>query len=149
MSDQWTRDLAQKLRDRRQRQSIRDASFLEKQKLKRRLGPPLWAEVKASVSTRCTELNMEMGEPVLTFNPSPSHQISVDAQTGDLMQGGSLGHLAANFDVETGKARYDSGNYQGSFELTIDNNGNAQFYSGMIPATPDSMAREMVGSLFQ
>ena len=147
MSDDWTKKLAQKLKDRRQRQSIRDVKFVEKQNLKRQLGPRLWEAVKAAVKQRCDDLNIEMQEQVLSFNPVPSHQISVDAQTDALMQGGELRHLQAEFNVETGHVDYDSSNYKGSFELSIGDDGNAQFYSGMIPATPDSIAREMIGSL--
>jgi len=149
MSDQWTQNLAQKLRDRKQRDAIQDTKFVEKQNLKRKFGPPLWGEVKVAVQKYCNDLNQEMGEPVLSFKPVVSTSIVVTTQTAPLMQGGELRTLNATFDADTGRISYDSGNYQGVFDLSIDENGKGQFCSGMVPSAPDSIAREMIGSLMQ
>jgi hypothetical protein len=140
----WSRDMAAKLRKRSEQQSIQDAKFVEARKMKREVGPHLWDAVKSDLRAEGKALNMELGKELIIEGSGNS--------SGEFVVGANLESGAREarifFSVETGQLTYTAGSGKHvKFELSVGQDGEMAFYSGMIPYSTGSIAKQILESL--
>lgn len=131
----WADAAAAKLRDKEEGQRIKDAKFVEEQRIKKARGTPLWHEVRKLVKQNCEDINRNMGRVVLTFEVVPNSEISIRADIG-----GKHEWVKASFDENQGLLEWNSDN---KWFVSVTENGGIGFYWGMVPTTPDSIARQL------
>ena len=150
MPEGWSQEAARKLKQRTERITESQAVLLEKRKLIEEQGPALWRLVREKVKQMCADLNAEYGEQVVTFGIGQSSQISIlfrhigvsrqlkaecDISTApDALQ---WYYLAEEMDGDPRRQTY-------AFHVA---EGKTIFQSGLVPSTPDSIARQMMDGL--
>jgi|SRR5271157_521144 len=141
---EWSQKMAEKLRKRSEHQSVQDAKFVELQRMKREVGPQLWNSVKSDLRAEGKALNMELGKELIIEGNSPANNEFVVVANHE-----SGAHEARIiFSVETGRLTYTAGpGKNDTFELSVGQMGPMAFYSGMIPHTTGSIARQILESL--
>jgi hypothetical protein len=144
---EWSERIAGKIDNKAEKKATVNAKVIEKQEIIAQQGPALWDQVRAAVKKNCEDLNRDVKEQVTAVEVTPQSEIRVRANSG-----ASTFWFQANFDLENGlvwnsNTRMASG---GHYRLDIDpNDGKAHFYeNSWIPSSPDSIARTMIGSLF-
>jgi hypothetical protein len=138
----WADYAVSRLRKQQQDRRIKDEKFLEKQRLKRAHGIPLWGQVREILKKNCAAFNTKMGEELLVLETTQEMELSVRSHVG-----GDLRRLRALFNSETGTVSWECGESNGTWELAVSDDGTAQFQSAMIPTTSDSMAKQMLDAL--
>ena len=137
----WSRHMAEKLKKRSESQDIRDAKFLETQKMKKELGPRIWAAVKSDISAQGIALNTEMSQEIITTDKSSSSNELI--LVASLDSGVRRSHI--RFEVESGKSTYKTEKgFSDNFELYLGSDGKMAFYSGMIPYSTGSIAKQIL-----
>ena len=140
MSD-WSDRALRRVQERSKTKQIRDAVWLEEQRVKKAQGVPLWHEVRAIVKRHVSEFNEKAKKELLFFEVTQDTEIRVQSQIEDHRR-----FLLASFDEETGKLNYECGGKRGKWELDIDD-GKVGFKWSMVPTTPDSIASQMLDAL--
>ncbi|MGH2506770.1 MAG: hypothetical protein ACRDHZ_05070 [Ktedonobacteraceae bacterium] len=140
----WADDALGKLKKQQGDQRVKDAKFLEKQRLKKAHGGRLWEEVRRAVKENCNHLNTKAEKEILVFEVTQNTILRVRAS---LDSNSRL--LAAAFDEETGLLSWESNAANGQWELAVtDDDGGVGFCRGMrIPSTPASIAKQMLDAL--
>jgi len=141
MSD-WADKALKRLSDHRINQRNQDEVFLEKQRIKRTQGFPLWLEVRKSVKANCSDFNLKAGTQMLTFEVTPDSELTVRASID-----GSTHSLYANFKDSTGELSFFCGATSGHWLLEATSDGTAQFIGSSHPSTPEQIAEQMLTSL--
>lgn len=141
----WADAAASKLKAQRQNQTLKDAAFVEKQRIKKARGPALWQEVRKAVKENCEALNLQMGRTVLTFDVVPNTGLSVRADLG-----GTHRWLKAAFDDEQGTLEYNTETHSDKWELMVTDDGGVAFAWGIAIQTPPAkIATQMLNSLLE
>ncbi len=144
MSD-WSEKMASKLKKKSERQNTSDAKFVELQRIKREIGPKLMAAVKSDLASEVKALNVEMGQEIVTLEITPASEISIRANLESGVQ-----FLRAEFEAESGHLtwRRRDGSKE-TFEVYASPEAKASFYSGMVPYSSGSIARQMLETLLE
>jgi hypothetical protein len=142
MSD-WSDRALGKLQERSKNKQIQDEVWLEKQRVKKAQGIPIWHEIRAIVKKHVSDFNATVKMEQLFFEVTQNNEIRVRSEIEDHRQ-----FLQASFDENTGKLTYECGaKKRGSrWDLSIVD-GKVGFYWGMVPKTPDSIAEQMLDAL--
>ena len=141
----WADYALGKLQQQRENQRLKDQKFVEKQKLKKARGIPLWQQTREAVKNNCEALNTKSGENLLAFEVTNNMELSVRSLAGQEVR-----ELHANFDGDLGKLIWTSGAKTGSWELAVsEESGDVYFQQSwaLPPATPAKMAKEMLDAL--
>jgi hypothetical protein len=138
----WSDDAIRKLQNTGERQQEKDALFLERQRLKKSHGFPLWREVRKAVQTECVEFNKKAHGQSLTFEVTVEREISVVANLD-----GEHRQLNAHFAEDTGVVSWMSGFGSGEWQLGITPNGDVQFFLGKTPTTSEAIKNQMLQAL--
>jgi len=142
----WARDMAEKLKRINQSQELRDAKFLELQRVKRELGPKIWSALKSDISAESISLNREIGREIITTDKNSSADEVILVGNID----GRIRRSYVQFEVESGKLTYKTERgFSDNFELYVGPDGKIEFYSGMIPYRTVSIARQILEKLLE
>lgn len=143
MDEKWIRDTAEQVRRRIEAKKVKDAKFVETQRLKQELGPGAWADLKDAVRDACAAINKEMGAEVIKYSEVDGGHIVVQG-VGD----GMYRRMTMKFSAEKAQLTYESdqGNPMGKFDVAIDGNAKARFGSCDYPdgRSVDEVTREIV-----
>jgi hypothetical protein len=139
----WADNVAARLKQRKQNQELKNAKFVEQQRIKRTKGEPLWQQVRDDVCQKCDALNKKIGEDTLRFEEGREFTFSVWSKVE-----GKSRHLSAKYDSETCTLWWGCEGTSDSLEVLVLDDGGACFGSGMeIPSTPSSIAQQMLNAL--
>ena len=142
MSD-WALKAVKRLKSQQQDQRIQDEVFLEKQRIKRVYGLPLWLKVRENVRLNCSDFNREAGKEIMMFdNSAPSTELTVRATIN-----GKHRSTHASFDESLGELSCCSGSNIGHWSLRATEDGQAQFFGSRGSSTPDLIAEQIMGPL--
>jgi hypothetical protein len=140
---EWSQKMANKLRKREESQQTSDAKFVEMQKMKREIGPRLWQAVRSDVLAEGKALNLECGKEVVTMEVTPASELILRAKVED-----STRRLHVNFDSESAEITWRSpSGTEEKFEFYIGEDHKPAFYSGMVPSSTGSIARQILETL--
>jgi hypothetical protein len=145
MSD-WSREMAEKLKNRLRSQQVRDEKFVELQRMKREIGPKLWDAVKSDVRSEASALNLDLGQEVIREEKTAWDEMILLA---DLNDGVRRSHV--KFESEPGllTSQTDNGSTD-AFELALDSrNGRLAFHASMFPQTTGSIAKQILDRLLE
>ena len=145
----WSRDMAEKLRKRSEHQNIQDAKFVEQQRIKREVGPRLWDAVKSDIRAEGKALNAELGKELITEGPGSSPNelalfADLDPEPRDARVVFSPAEGKLTYIVRGPKSKNAPSDI---FEVSIGRDGKPAFYSGMIPYSTGSIAKQILESL--
>jgi len=140
----WSQGMADKLRKRSNYQADQDTKIVETQTMRREFGPHLWNAVKSDLRAEGRALNAEMGRELITEGPSPSSDefvVVANHESGPR-------EARMNFSTETGKLTYTAGPGKNEFfEVHKGQDGKTAFYSGMVPYSTGSIAKQILESV--
>ncbi|MGB7282541.1 MAG: hypothetical protein WBE13_09795 [Candidatus Acidiferrum sp.] len=140
---EWSQKMANKLRKREESQQVSDAKFVEMQKMKREIGPRLWQAVKSDVLAEGKALNLEYGKEVVTIETTPANELILRAKVED-----SSRRLHVGFDSESAQITWNGpSGMDEKFEFAIGTDHKPAFYSGMVPYSTGSIARQILETL--
>ena len=138
----WADRALKRLSDHRTNQRNRDEVFLEKQRIKKVQGFPLWLEVRKHVEANCSDFNLKVGTQMLVFEVTPNSELTVRASID-----GSTQSLHANFNDSTGELAFFCRANSGHWLLEATSDGKAQFIGSSHPSSPEQIAEQMLTSL--
>ena len=138
----WADRALKRLNDHRINQRNQDEVFLEKQRIKRAQGFPLWLEVRKYVEANCSDFNLKAGTQMLVFEVTPNSELTVRASID-----GSTRSLHANFNDSTGELAFFCRANSGHWLLEATTDGKAQFIGSSRPSSPEQIAEQMLTSL--
>jgi hypothetical protein len=151
----WADDMAERITALKEDQQIKDANFVEKQRIKRMKGEPLWREVRNHVTQNCGALNAKLAQQVLTVEVGPgdlgprrlrdSTEIHVRADIGDARR-----FLHVTFDTKTCTlAWHCEEGKSGQWEIVVNDDGSATFaaWGAGVLSDPSTIASEMLTAL--
>lgn len=137
---EFSERMAKKLRERAESDKLRDAKFVETQRMKREIGPPLWAAVRSDLLVEVQALNREMGKEVVVLEVTPSSEISLRADLN-----GERRLFRAQFNPELGRLTWASKNGSTeTHEVYVEAGQRPAFYGGTVPYTTGTIARQML-----
>jgi len=146
----WGKEAANRLRAQNDSQANENAAQLQREKLRQEQGPRLWNEVRDHVKAKCSSLNREFGENVLTFLVVQNAQLAVLFKSAS----GKVHELKATFEPSsapnalhwktTGHRMNET--QTGACELFIKNDV-VSFLTGAHPYTTESIAEKMLDDL--
>jgi hypothetical protein len=140
----WSREMAAKLRKKREYQAVQEAKFVEMQKMRQELGPHLWDAVKNDLRAEGKALNVELARELISERPGISNNEFV--LIANLESGSCEAHIL--FSIEDGKLTYTAGlGKNDTFELSRGEDGKMMFYSNTISCGTGSIARQILESL--
>jgi gas vesicle protein len=145
MSD-WSDRALERTEKRQETQQIRDQVWLEKQRLIKSNGAPLWHEVKAIIKKHISDFNEKSKMERLFFDVTQNAELRVRSEIEDHRQ-----YLQAFFDEGTGRLKYECGaRRRNGWELRIVD-GKVGFYQGVgeVPISPESIAEQMLDALIE
>lgn len=140
MSD-WADDAIRKLNQKREDKRIADEVFVERQRVKRVHGVPLWDGVKAKILANVLELKERSGGDILVIHVNRPYEISIC----NIADGNQTLHVT--FAPDMGKLSWICGEKSGGWEVNVTADGGAQFRRGLVSTTPDSMSRQMLNAV--
>lgn len=150
----WADDIAERIKARKEDQQIKDANFVEKQRIKGLKGEALWRDVRNHVTQNCDALNAKLAQQVLTVEVGPgdlsprrlrdSTEIHVRAEID-----GGRRFLHVTFDTKTCMlAWHCEDGKSGQWEIVVNDDGSATFaWSAEVLSTPSRIASEMLTAL--
>jgi len=139
----WSDYALGRLKKQAEDQRVEDQTLLEKQKVTKASGTPLWQEVRRIVKENSDHLNTKAGKDILAYEVTPNTEIRVRAHLGS----GVL-ILQATFDEETGTLAWKCGSKGDSWQLAVAEDGTVAFCWGMgVPTNPGAMAKQMLDAL--
>lgn len=138
----WADYAIGRLEKQRQDQRLKDQKFVEKQRIKKAHGIPLWRQIRQIIKDNCSALNTKVGKEMLVFEVTQDREVSVRAHLDS-----DVRRLHALFDEETGKLSWECGEKSGDWEVAVTDEGGAQFQWGMIPTVPTSIVKQMLDAL--
>jgi hypothetical protein len=144
----WASKSAAKLNKQLADQKVQSAEFLEKQRLKKANGTPLWMEVREAVKTSCEDFNREMSRPVLCFEVTPNKELKVRADVEGMHR-----CLIAQFDAERCFIEWEcEEKRKGPWGMATTSNGDVVFVKSAPvyeQITPKAIAEVMLNSLLR
>lgn len=139
----WSDYALGRLKKQAEDQRLKDQKFLEKQRLKKAHGTPLWHEVRRIAKENAEHLNAKAGREILVFEVTQNTTLKVRA---NLESGPRT--LQALFDGETGKVEWEcEGKAGAAWNVLIEDDGTPRFYWSLVPTTPASMVKQMLDKL--
>ena len=138
----WADRALKRLSDHRIHQRNQDEVFLEKQRIKKAQGFPLWLEVRKYVEANCSDFNLKAGTQMLVFEVTPNSELTVRASID-----GSTRSLHANFKDSTGELSFFCGANSGHWLLEATTDGKAQFIGSSRTSSTEQIAEQMLTSL--
>ena len=141
MSDYADKAL-KRLSDKRINKQMQDSAFLERQRIKKDHGMPLWLEVRERVNKNCAELNAKARKEILIFEVVVDTELSVRTSLEEGSQ-----NLHASFNGATGKLSWRTRSTQGSWTIDSTGEGKAEFVGSHGSTTVEWIADEMLTAL--
>lgn len=141
----WADTMARRINKRIQDQQFEYDKLLETQRIRRAKGELLWHEVREQLKENCEALNQKMKEEILRFEVGQRPEVTVFTN----IEGGR-GSLRAGFDADQAILLWECGSKNGKWEVRVESDGSALFARAtdlIIPATPSSIANEMLDAL--
>lgn len=137
---EFSERMAKKLKERAESSKLQDTKFIEAQRLKREVGPHLWAAVRSDLLAEVKALNLEMGKEVVMLEVTPNSEISLRADLN-----GEHRHFLAQFNSELGRLTLMNKNgATETYEVYVEGGHKPSFYGGMVPYGSGSIARQML-----
>lgn len=139
----WSDDALKKMRKRKEDQRLKDAALVEKERLKKTHGPPLWHEVRRIVKENCEHYNRDAGEELVRMSVTQNTEIEVQEV------GAGKGDLKASFDENSGLLKWNTSTKRGSWKIVVGDDGSVYFGSDSPGShtTPASIANEMMNAM--
>jgi hypothetical protein len=138
----WADDALAELTRQRKRRQLEDEVFIEKQRVKKAAGLPLWRDVRQKVKDNCIAFNKKAVEGVLTFEVAQEMQLAVASEIDRRHS-----RLSAKFDEDAGVLSWRCAGKSGQWEISASQNGSAQFQRESVPIAPESIVEEMLNAL--
>jgi hypothetical protein len=137
----WAHKMARQIRDARERERVKTAGSLERQKLRRKLAPGVWLSLRKSLAAHCADLNRELGEPILAFQETAASEARIAASSGRMMI-----HLEVKYKAEQDKVAYscDYGPAEGGYQIDIADDGKGVLSSKGVCGSPEYVAQELL-----
>lgn len=140
----WADKAARKLLEKQKQKNLATERFVTEQNIKRASGPALWSDVKGKLKEHAGALREKMTADVITVQHEQLSTITI--RNG--MNNSRV--LEVVFTPETGVVSWTCGGKpQVSWGMMITEDGGAHFQWGLVPTTPDSMAKEMLNELLE
>jgi hypothetical protein len=148
----WSEKMAEKLKHRERAVQISEAAFVEKQQIKKELGPAVFAALKSDIGNEISALNANIGKKVLTLESHSSGEIIVRANIDDLSR-----RVSATFDPLSGLTCMSEKNSTGggtnsridTFDLVVGPNGKLTFQASGISYGTGEIAKKMLESILE
>lgn len=131
-----------RLSDKKINNQLQQSAFLEKQRIKKDHGMPLWLDVRKRVKENCAELNTKARKEILIFEVVVDTELSVRTN----LEEGSR-RLRASFSEATGKLSWQTSGNQGSWTIEATSEGDAEFVGPHGSTTVEWIADEMLTAL--
>jgi len=138
----WADKALKRLSDKRINAQTQNEIFLEKQRIKRDFGMPLWLEVRKSVENNCTDFNTKARAQILVFEVTVNTELAVRATID-----GVTSYLRASFDEPTGKLSWSTGKSRGAWTIEPTGDGKAEFTGSHGATTVEWITDEMLTAL--
>jgi hypothetical protein len=138
----WPDKGLKRLSDERLERQTRDSAFLERQRVKRELGMPLWLEIRETITKNCDDFNTKARKQILVFEVSINTELSVHATID------GVGHyLHASYEESIGKLTWSSGKSHGNWAIEPTDDGKAEFVGSRGSMTVEWIVDEMLTAL--
>jgi hypothetical protein len=138
----WSDAALAKLKKQEQDQQLKNQALVERQRLKKAYGTPLWHEVRRIVKENCDHLNKKAGEELVRFSITPNTEIEV-LEVGV----GKSRSIHATFNEDTGVLEWKTRAKSGSWEVLISDDGSACFAEAALSYNPASIANQMMDAM--
>ena len=138
----WADRALKRLSDQQINTQTQNDLFLERQRVKKAFGVPLWMEVRKSVEDNCADFNTKAKKQLLAFEAAINTELSVRAN----LDGGTRS-LHASYDEPTGKLSWSSGKSRGAWTIEPTKDGKAEFVGSHGPTTVEWITDEMLTAL--
>jgi hypothetical protein len=138
----WADYAVAKLQQQRQNQRLKDEKVIERQRIKRSLGVPLWNQVRQIAKENAEDFNKKIGEELLTFEVTQNSELRVRFRNNETFR-----VLHAVFDSEGGILSWQCEGKSGSWEVSVTDDGGTQFRWSLVPTTPGSIVKQMFDAL--
>jgi len=140
---EWSQKMAAKLKKRKHYSELRDAKFIEQQKLREEDGPELWQEVQNEINQEGNALCADMESNFLVAKSETPSEMTI---TADLEDGSHT--CEVGFSPVSGKLTWKIENCsKGTVELAVGNNGKLSFFSGNVAVSPKYVATSILEAL--
>jgi hypothetical protein len=137
--------MAANLRRQKSEIRLRDAKFIEQQKLRQEEGPELWEKVQNQISIEGNALCADMEEDFLSVKNNGPSEMTI---TADMSQGPRSCKIG--FSPVSGKLTWERENgSKGTFELAVGKNGKLCFFSDDVPVSVHHVAERILEELLQ
>jgi hypothetical protein len=142
---EWSKGMAKKLLERKRANELRDAKFIEQQKLFQEDGLRLWEEVQNEIDKEGTALSVDMESNLLTVKTKGPFEMTI---TADLDAGPQT--CQVSFSPVSGKLTFKKEDCsKRTFELAIGRNGKLSFFYGPEPLSANRVATTILEALLQ
>jgi hypothetical protein len=140
---EWSRTTAAKIRQRMADHGIRNAKFAMEQRLKAEVGPRLWEDVRNNIEIEASALNGDLSETIVSIEKSTDSELHLIAHLTD-----GVRRSTVKFEPEAGMLTWKNSKQEGDkCELGVGSDGKMAFHFGMVPSTPESIARQVLNNL--
>jgi len=120
MSDDFAKKFAEKLERERSEQHTKDEKFVQREALKKTLGPLLWGDLRDWLERTSGKINMELGKDEFLFENSPSSELFI-------RYAGPPAHLHLTFDSGANRLHCECSDGKGEYIVEISDTGEAYF----------------------
>jgi len=138
----WADRALKRLNDKRINTQTQNELFLEKQRVKRDFGMPLWLEVRKAVENNCADFNTKARAQMLVFEVTVNTELAVRATVD-----GVTSYLRAAFDESTGKLSWSTGKSRGTWTIEPTGDGKVVFTGSHGAVTVELIIDEMLTAL--
>src|ERR1035441_4130077 len=138
----WADNALKRLSDQQTNKQTQTDAFLEKRRVRRDFGMPLWLEVREKVKTNCADLNTKAKHQILTFEVTVNTELSVRGTIDGIQH-----FLTAEFDESIGKLSLSSGTSRGSWTIEPTDDGKAEFTGSRGSVSAEWIVDEMLTAL--
>ena len=140
----WAKETADRIRAEHAAHDQDSARFVEEQRLRRKLAPQLFAELKAALKGRSRNLNDELGKPLLVFDVCPNIEAVVRRLDKPAQP------LRVEFDAEALRVHYSCGSGRGEYLFRVNADTTLNLETAYhIPYSPEELAEQLLDLLFK
>src|ERR1700691_1558472 len=134
----WSDYALGKLKQKEEDRRLQDRAFLEKQRVKKAIGAPLWQEVRRIAKENSEHLNAKAEKAILILDITDDTRLSVRSSLDPSRT------LQATFYDEVGTLSWKCGAREGNWQLAVEGDGTVMFRWGTVPTNPASMVKQMM-----
>jgi len=120
MDDKWIQETAARVKQDIETKKAKDAKAVEKQKLKKELGPGVWNELRDWLKDACRDLNAAVGTEVVQYTLVNENEVSLSGKADGMHR-----TMIVKFDGATVEYSSRSGDPSRKFEIAINSDGSA------------------------